>query len=377
MSSALPGSRVLQISNYAPPHAGGIEKVAARIFEEMKKRGVAIRWLMSDVPKLPPEPDMVRVPVWNQLEDRLGVPAFIPKPSAYLRLWREVKACDLVHIHDGYYLTCASAALFARLLGKKIMITVHIWDVPYKNPLIQLVQKAVLRCIAMPVIRSVDSTVTINRPIFRTLAALGKNPRYIANGVDPFFVSGRVPVPVAELRARHGLPLDRPVVIFAARYNTKKGLPIVRDIAHALPGTTFVLCGSGPASESPDNWQLPNVVNFGWTKSDKLKELFSCSDLFLLPSRGEGFPLAIQEAMSCGLPCAVFAETWDALDDAREFFVILDDFPTPADAVRAFFAQPRTQAYHGEVAAYAQTRWTVETMMEAYVDVYRATVSSS
>ena len=40
-----------------------------------------------------------------------------------------------------------------------------------------------------------------------------------------------------------------------------------------------------------------------------LASLYQASDLFLLPSVGEGFPLVIQEALGCGLPVICGAET--------------------------------------------------------------------
>jgi glycosyltransferase involved in cell wall biosynthesis len=359
--------KVLQVSNYAPPHPGGIEKIAAQIFGEMRKRGVAIRWLMSDAPKLPPEPDTIRVRVLNQMEDRFGMPIFFPFPSAYAQLFREVKACDIVHIHDGYYLTCAAAALFAKLFRKRLVMTIHIWEVPYKSAAVRFCQRLAMLFVVRPCIRGANVRVTYNRWIFRNLEKLGVHPRFIPNGIDPAF-NTPVTASRADLLARHGLPPDKPIAIFAGRYSEKKGLPIVREIARTLPGICFVMCGSGP--ESPDQWQLPNVVNMGWTKADKLKELFSCANLFLLPSRGEGFPLAIQEAMSCGLPCAVFDETWSALGEKREFFVILEDFATPAEGVDAFFQRGDTKALNSEIAAYTEANWTVDAMIDAYQEVY-------
>jgi len=365
--------KVLQVSNYGPPHPGGIEKIAAQVFGEMKKRGVAIRWLMSDAPRLAPEPDTIRVRVLNQLEDRFGMPIFFPFPSAYARLYREVKACDIVHIHDGYYLTCAAAALFAKLFRKRLVMTIHIWEVPYKSAFVRFCQRLALLFVVRPCIRAAHVRITYNRWIFRKLEQLQVRPRFIPNGIDPVFDTP-VTTPREELLSRHGLPAGKPIVIFAGRFSEKKGLPIVREIAAKLPGTCFLLCGSGP--ESPDKWQLPNVINMGWTKSDKLKELFSCADLFLLPSRGEGFPLAIQEAMSCGLPCAVFEETWSALGEKRELFVILEDFSTPADAVAAFLLRKDTGALPQEIKAYTAANWTVEAMIDAYLEVYSDSVVS-
>ena len=45
-----------------------------------------------------------------------------------------------------------------------------------------------------------------------------------------------------------------------------------------------------------------NTLILNRTVQSKLKEFYQLSDLFILPSNGEGFPLSIQEAMASGLP---------------------------------------------------------------------------
>jgi glycosyltransferase involved in cell wall biosynthesis len=363
--------KVLIVSSYGPPHPGGLERAVTRIFEEEKQRGVPIRWLLSDVPAQEAAPDTIRVKVWNQLDTKFRLAIPVPTPSAYAKLWQEIAQCDVVHLHDGYYFISFAGAIMARLQGKKTVLTIHIWKVSYKNRVIQLMQRAAFALMVTPTLAMVDSLVTINRSIFEMLKARGKEPHYIPHGVDPIFATGRDPLPVAELRQQHGLPLDKKIVIFAGRYSLKKGLTTVREIVRKLPDVFFVMCGTGP--ESPEKWGLPNVVNVGWVNPVKLKSLFSCADLFLLPSRGEGFPLTVQEAMSQGLPCAVFEETWSALSDVRELFCILDDYPTPAEGVRAFLARTDHAEISATAFAYAQTHWTVEAMASAYLQVYRDT----
>lgn len=47
--------------------------------------------------------------------------------------------------------------------------------------------------------------------------------------------------------------------------------------------------------------------NFGFVKPEELRKILSCADLLLYPSRHEGLPLFILEAMACG--CAVITTT--------------------------------------------------------------------
>ena len=58
------------------------------------------------------------------------------------------------------------------------------------------------------------------------------------------------------------------------------------------------MCGQGnPGSDLPANARL-----MGQLPQAELAELYRAADVFVLPSEGEGFPLAVQEALASGLP---------------------------------------------------------------------------
>ena len=48
------------------------------------------------------------------------------------------------------------------------------------------------------------------------------------------------------------------------------------------------------------------LINFGQIENSKIQKFYQISDLFLMPSRGEGFPRVMLEAMACKCPPLAF-----------------------------------------------------------------------
>ena len=79
----------------------------------------------------------------------------------------------------------------------------------------------------------------------------------------------------------------------------KKRHDLVFAAAEALPTLRFVVCGLDTELFEVSE---PNVEILGSVDQSTLIDLYRAADLLLLPSHGEGQPLAALEALACGLP---------------------------------------------------------------------------
>lgn len=85
--------------------------------------------------------------------------------------------------------------------------------------------------------------------------------------------------------------------------------------------------------------------------SDKIVEIYSALDIFVLPSRREGFSRSLLEAMSFGLPILAtkLSEIQEAVpDEENAILVNFDDFRTLADAIIKLYDDEKLRTKLGE-----------------------------
>ncbi|MCE7974021.1 MAG: glycosyltransferase [Leptolyngbya sp. PLA1] len=156
---------------------------------------------------------------------------------------------------------------------------------------------------------------TLNADEQTGMAPLGLRPpcEVIPNGVflDEF---ANLPGP-EEFRATHAALGTEPFVLFLSRLHHKKGLDILADafslVLRTHPGARLVVAGPdggalGPLTSQVRRLGMADRVHlvgplYG---RDKLAALVGCA-AFCLPSRQEGFSMAITEAMACARPVVV------------------------------------------------------------------------
>jgi starch synthase (maltosyl-transferring) len=106
-----------------------------------------------------------------------------------------------------------------------------------------------------------------------------------------------------------GLPGTTPCLLFVGRIDIQKGADVLLEradrILRALPAHNIILVGDGPlkviAQSHASRCEHENRIHFVGRRDDVLKWMQS-SELLLLPTRYEGMPNVVLEAMSCGLP---------------------------------------------------------------------------
>ncbi len=142
---------------------------------------------------------------------------------------------------------------------------------------------------------------------------LGEQPRIhaIPNGVELYDLSLRA---AARESKRAELDLDHSTLLIAAvgRLVPQKRPLVFLDLAekiHArLPGAQFLWVGDGGLSSEWDarvaRRKLGGFVRrLGWQSN--VRDFLFAADVFLHTAEFEGLPLAILEALSAGLPCAI------------------------------------------------------------------------
>ncbi|MCC6316892.1 MAG: glycosyltransferase [Gemmatimonadaceae bacterium] len=135
-----------------------------------------------------------------------------------------------------------------------------------------------------------------------------------------------------------GMTTGSPTILHVGRLSHEKNhrflLRIFGEIRARWPGARLWIVGDGPMAgllqATVDSMGLAGAVEFLGVRQD-LGVIYRAADVFVMPSRVEGLPLAAIEAQATGLPC-VFSSTI-----TREVTICRDlvrwlDLETPADA---------------------------------------------
>jgi glycosyltransferase involved in cell wall biosynthesis len=163
------------------------------------------------------------------------------------------------------------------------------------------------------------------------------------------------------LRERYPQIGDRKVVLFLGRLDPIKGLDILTEAIGGLAETrddfVLVMAGGGTpdyerkvAAMVEDNGIAASTVMVGPVDGEDKSLLLNGSDVFVLPSYHENFPIAVLEAMASGLPVVVSdqAKIHDRVSDAGAGIVTSLDANEVAGAVERLLGDDELTEAMGE-----------------------------
>lgn len=297
--------RVAVFSSNYPPHTGGLEVVAETVARGLARDHevfvVASAWSGKSGRTVENGVVVHRIPSLHLLE-KFGVP--YPVPSMGLRrALRDIGRVDVVHAHGCLYLSTVLASWCASKWICPFVITEHVGFVRYKRPLLNAIQSVAWDTVGRLTIKKASAVVTYNARVQSWLETRTERKRLtsIPNGVNCQEFHPRSEEEKRQLRKRLRLPQESQLVLFVGRNVGKKNLERVLEIPRE--DFSLVVCGAVRSVT------LPKVIDLGVVSREQMPALFGAADVMIHAATGEGFPLAVQEAMASGIPVVLL---WDA-----------------------------------------------------------------
>lgn len=173
-----------------------------------------------------------------------------------------------------------------------------------------------------------------------------------------------------------------PVFLFSGALIPRKGVDVLlsafAEVAQRSPGSELILLGDGPLRdtlmESVDPSIRPRVHFAGQVPQDDLPAYFGLGDVFVFPSRHDGWAVVINEACGAGLPIVATRSTGAARDLVTDgfngFVVDRDDVAKLTSGMMHFIEHPEDIRRFGDRSREVGRRYS----LQAGVDLLAAAI---
>lgn len=364
---------ILIIAHYFKPHIGGIEIVAYNQAKELIKKGHKVTIVTSrpGSEKATEQIEgirIVRVSAWNWLEEKFDVPYPIFSPRLITTIAREIKHSDVIYAHGMLYSGSFVGSLLAKLYKKPFFTTEHVGFLKYKSSVLNAIEKLAIYTIGLVTLRASDAAIVLNASVYEWTKRFKDEVHYIPNGVDFELFNKPTEQEKQAIRERYSLPTDKFIVLFVGRFVPKKGFDVLYKAKD--PSYLLVFVGRGNVPEDMRSDKLVRIIES--VPQEDLALMYKASDVFILPSYGEGFPLSIQEAMATGLP--IITSKQNNLDQILDSPLITYIDITEADirsAIEKLQSDPALRKNMGEYSSkVAREHYSWEKNITKLLDIY-------
>ncbi|HTS18137.1 MAG TPA: glycosyltransferase [Verrucomicrobiae bacterium] len=346
---------------------GGYERQAITLAQALPNHGARLK-VLTDFQPTVPLANCRMLPTHSILAAR----------AAFRREFATARATGpvVVHVHALYRFSAVGLWTATRLKLPTLLKLPSSTDVQvlFQSPRLSL-------RLFQPTLQRVDRFLCPSRAVADELRPFLQRPAaatYLPNGVDTRRFLPATSEQRDRQRATLGIRFAHVILHVGRHVSLKGGDVLIRAFARArasLPADTgLVLLGEGEETETwkrlAADLKIGPAVLFAPTHAEP-ERYFQAADAFVLPSRQEGLPNALLEAMACGLPC-IAANTGGIRDVLADGFASQMVPPGDADALAA--ALPGLfeagLALGARMRQHIETHFSIDTISQQLIALY-------
>lgn len=204
------------------------------------------------------------------------------------------------------------------------------------------------------------------------------NTQLIPNGVDTKRFYPTTDTSLQDVRAY--------TVVCVSKLRYEKGVDVLLQawylVQQQVPEARLILVGSGPIQSQLTHMAealgIRESIEFAGLQSDVVAQLHRAG-IAILPSRWEGMPNAVLEAMSCGIPCIAtrVSGSEDIIQQGvNGLLVEVEDYEAMAEALLTFLNDPTLTIQCGQVArTTVEQRYSLEHITDVYIELYQRMIT--
>lgn len=382
--------KILYISDVYFPRVNGVSTSIRTFVEQMQNLGHEVHLIAPDyAEKTEDEAWIKRVSarsIYFDPEDKLM------KWGAAIKMLPELRRenYDIIHVHTPFVAHYLGLKL-SRELNIPCVETYHTFFEEYLHYYLPWIPKPMARSLARVISKrqcnAVDAIAAPSQPMLNVLRAygIGSPAEVIPTGLQQHSFAQADGM---AFRLKHGIPLDRPILLYVGRVAFEKNISFLLEMTKHLiqqhPDALLVVAGEGPAEASlhaqAKKLELDNNIQFiGYLdRASELNACYQAADVFVFASKSETQGLVLLEAMAQGTPVVAIAElgTASILIEGQGALVAPDNVVGFAQRVHELLLKPEQRHVLGKLAlSYVSKRWTAKTQAERMLNFYHQLIS--